>query len=142
MSNQFTIEMPKTGPSRFEWLVIALSAATTTGMSVLCLTLFVSSNDTPAWFAAAVIGAGAMILVLSGALFYLTLRANRFRLAARSLGSGLEHFGYKSLEPVTITHKNFKMLLRDSHGASLWNVSLRGRKAVFQRSGAGVSSSV
>lgn len=142
MSNQFTIAMPKTGPSPFEWLIIGFSTATTIGVSVLCLSQFVSAVDTPAWFAAGVVGLAALIIIFSLALFHLTIRANRFKLAARSLASGLEHLGYTSLEPITVNHKRFKMLLRDSHGAALWNVSLKGRKALFQKSGAEIASSV
>jgi hypothetical protein len=142
MSNQFTIEMPKTGPSPLEWFIIGFSTVTTIGVSVLCLSQFVSAADTPAWFAAAVVGLAAAIIIFSLALFHLTVRSNRFRLAAISLSSGLERLGYTSLEPIRVDHKRFKMLLRDSHGAALWNVSLKGRKAIFQKSGAEVPTSV
>lgn len=131
MNNQsvekFAIEMPKSGPSIGERIVLSVCAAALFASSVFGMVQLVTDGSSPAWLKVTTIAFSVLLLVLGGALFLLTLRARKLGRVADQLAEGIQSHGMIPLEPITVTHRSFRVLLRDSVGAALWNVSLHGR---------------
>lgn len=125
MSNQFVLEMPKMGPSTGERVALGLAATAMLATSVVGMLNLITAPDTPSWFAAVVVTAGAAILILSTALFLLTLRAKRLSAVQSFLDKDVRKLGYTPLEPIDAHQNKFRILLRDNTGPALWDVSLR-----------------
>lgn len=134
MSDQFVLEMPQSGPSTAERIILGTTAAVMLGSSALGMAEVVKSPDTPVWIVVVTVSTGGLLLILSAAMFLLTLRANKFRKVAAFLTKDIVKLGYTPLEPITVTRSKFRILLRDNAGAALWNVSLRGRKVMCRKS--------
>ena len=133
MSSKFVIEMPANRVSKKQIglfcgisIVVGISTATLLGM--------VSDSKTSVLTVAIMLVVFAALAVCGTLSAYREVKHYRYRRAERHLKKGIDRLGYIALEPIEVTGKRARVLLKDGNGPALWNVSVNHNKVTCAKS--------
>lgn len=132
MCSKFTVEMP---PPRMSRSTVSIVCTVLLVMIAPVLSIVsVVNGPTNLWDTSIPILCLSLAAIIIGmAVIHLELLLCQYQCAEENLKQAVSSLGWKPLEPISITGRKSRVLLRDSQSAALWDVSIERDKVICKK---------
>ena len=132
MCSKFVIEMPSNKLGRSTSIIVG-TILTVMIAPVLSIFVVFSASNAPWLTGAVVVSLSLTALVIGAVVIRKEVSHYRYQMAEEMLAQAVSRLGWRALEPIAITGRKSRVLLRDAVSGALWNVWLEHDKITCQR---------